>query len=386
MSHRQNTTRSLLLIFSLLALAVSGHPQVITATRIDQYLGGIHVDNGLKPLVGQGSNFVQRGESYNIDPRLIVAISGAETTFGSHVCSVNNAWNWFWNPNTGCHNSPFDSWDSGINTVSHFLHKNYLLKGYTTIPLIGGRYCASGCEHWVPNVTASYLALGGNPNGPFTLQAESSTVKPPEHPSSPATPTSEPAAEPVITVAVAFANAQGGSASTPNSGPGLSVQATFSNLLKQHINNVELYRDTPQHPEHIAWLTRVPGTADSSPVFHAAFAMPDGVSKDALRVKGQLVQRGKVLSVMISDPIDLPAQPKHAPWLAIGLGVGGLILVLGIIILVLVLRRHKPAAASRAPATEHTKPVAVHEQEHAAVSVNSNSADQPETKTTTLAS
>jgi hypothetical protein len=43
------------------------------------------------------------------------------------------------------------------------MRKSYLLKGYNTIPLIGKKYCASGCEHWEPNVTQFYRELGGNP-------------------------------------------------------------------------------------------------------------------------------------------------------------------------------------------------------------------------------
>jgi hypothetical protein len=40
-----------------------------------------------------------------------VAIAGAETGFGAHVCAANNAWNWFWGGT--CAKSPFDSWDAG---------------------------------------------------------------------------------------------------------------------------------------------------------------------------------------------------------------------------------------------------------------------------------
>jgi membrane-bound lytic murein transglycosylase B len=44
-------------------------------------------------MAGIGATLEDLARQYNLDPRLIVAIAGAETTFGKHVCAVNNAWN-----------------------------------------------------------------------------------------------------------------------------------------------------------------------------------------------------------------------------------------------------------------------------------------------------
>src|SRR6266852_1385819 len=174
MSQTKLSFRLSLLALALLALPVmasaQGDPQSSAmATQIDNYLNGIHPKNDQRPLAGHGSSFTSQGSTYDVDPRFVVAISGAETTFGAFTCSTDNAFNWFWNAGTGCHQSPFDTWDTGIHTVSHYMQKSYLLKGYTSIPLIGARYCASGCEHWVPNVTSVYQTLGGNPNGVLTF-------------------------------------------------------------------------------------------------------------------------------------------------------------------------------------------------------------------------
>src|SRR5437660_580481 len=113
---------------SLLALALLALPEIARAqsdplngalaTQIDNYLNGIHPKNDLRPLAGHGSSFTSQGSTYNVDPRFVVAISGAETTFGAFTCSTDNAFNWFWNAGTGCHQSPFDTWDTGIQTVS----------------------------------------------------------------------------------------------------------------------------------------------------------------------------------------------------------------------------------------------------------------------------
>lgn len=147
-----------------------------STNAIDQYLARKPSTSNSSPLFGQGSTFESYGQQYVIDPRLIVAISGAETSFATSKChktpvtGTHNAWNWFWCYGKGtcgadvCLNSPFDTWDSGIHTVSKYLRKNYLNKGYNTIPLIRSKYCVDGCEHWVPNVTRFYEEMNGDPH------------------------------------------------------------------------------------------------------------------------------------------------------------------------------------------------------------------------------
>jgi hypothetical protein len=156
-------------VFVLLACALAASDrldaqQVITPPQIDSYLSGKRIADFQKtatsPLVGQGSQFVTYGGQYTVDPRFIVAISGAESSFGVHICAANNAWNWFWNGS--CVNSPFDSFASGIHTVSHFMHSSYIVRGYNTIQLVGARYCVTGCQNWVPGVTEFYGQMGAD--------------------------------------------------------------------------------------------------------------------------------------------------------------------------------------------------------------------------------
>jgi hypothetical protein len=151
----------ILLLWLCTNLSYLSAEPAVSSCFIDEYLNGKPTQaTGPSPLSGNGLAFVENGLKYVVDPRLVVAIAGAETSFGSRTCGQFNAWNWFWNGT--CANSPFTSWQSGLITVTKFLNKSYLNKGYTTIPSIGGHYCASGCEHWVPNVTLFYTEMGGD--------------------------------------------------------------------------------------------------------------------------------------------------------------------------------------------------------------------------------
>lgn len=128
-------------------------------SKIDTYLAG----KG-SPIAGNGSVFFSSGVQYNVDPRLIVGIAGAESSYGTAwaACPASgfNAWSWFYKGT--CANSPFSSYAEGIQTVTHFMRKSYLNKGYTTIAKIGAKYCAAGCSSWVPTVTQSYTAQLGD--------------------------------------------------------------------------------------------------------------------------------------------------------------------------------------------------------------------------------
>ncbi len=353
MSQTKSSFRLSLLALALLALPVMARAQAdpqnnALATQIDNYLNGIHPKNDLRPLSGHGTNFASEGSTYNVDPRFVVAISGAETTFGAFTCSEDNAFNWFWNPGTGCHQSPFDNWDAGIHTVSHYLQKSYLLKGYTSIPLIGGRYCASGCEHWVPNVTSIYQTLGGDPNGALTFPTAVTGT------TASANPTPQEMAAPAVSATLTADT----SAATTNKGPAFIVEATFSSLTNQRLSGVELYRDVPPKPTHVVSLLRVTGSPDTAPVYRASFTLPANDTGADLRVRGQLSLHGKSLGAITSDPLTLPSPSSHL-WLIVGIIAGALVLVIGVVLLIVMLRKRKSGSAPVKPAaTAEAKPTA----------------------------
>jgi hypothetical protein len=129
-------------------------------SQIDTFLLG-----KASPIAGNGNTFFNSGVTYNVDPRLIVAISGQESSFGTNWAACKpppqgfNAWSWFYNGN--CPNSPFSSFADGIQRVTSGIRRLYLNQGRTTIAAIRQIYCASGCGNWTGGVSGFYLALGG---------------------------------------------------------------------------------------------------------------------------------------------------------------------------------------------------------------------------------
>jgi hypothetical protein len=133
-----------------------------TAAMLDAYLAS----KG-SPMAGQGAAFVASGMRWQVDPRLLVAIAGAESSFGQVTCGPNNAWGW------ACPNDPADfaTWAAGIDTVTQGLRRYYLDEGRTSVSLIQQKYCPVGAandptglnSHWTGNVTKFLVELGGNP-------------------------------------------------------------------------------------------------------------------------------------------------------------------------------------------------------------------------------
>lgn len=117
-----------------------------TADQVQDYL-----TRKKSALAPSSNTFVEQGRLWNVDPRLIVAIAGAETTFAKHLCGKNNAWNWF--HKRACKPSEFATFEEGIETVTKYMRKSYIQRGYNTIPLIRTRYCTEGCDNWIKLVS-----------------------------------------------------------------------------------------------------------------------------------------------------------------------------------------------------------------------------------------
>ena len=139
--------------------AVSQVGDVGLAGQIDDFLREQE-----SPMAGSGASFVAAGRETGIDPRYLVAISGAESSFGQNLFRPFNPFGWGY--------ETFSSWDQAIRTVAYGLQKGYLAEGRTDVYSIAAKYSPVGAANDVHgtnaeepvNVTKYLLALGGNPN------------------------------------------------------------------------------------------------------------------------------------------------------------------------------------------------------------------------------
>jgi len=94
------------------------------------------------PLTPYAANFVQMADKYNLDWKLVAAISGVESTFGKEIPSNSyNAWGW---GVYGDNVIRFNSWDEGISTISQGLRDRYMdAWGGKDINEIGAMYASS---------------------------------------------------------------------------------------------------------------------------------------------------------------------------------------------------------------------------------------------------
>ena len=99
------------------------------------------------PLADYSAYFVQMADKYGIDWKLLVAISGVESTFGKHYISgTYNAYGW------GGGTIRFASWEDSIEKVSLALSEKYYARGLDTLYKIAPVYCPPS-RVWAKNVT-----------------------------------------------------------------------------------------------------------------------------------------------------------------------------------------------------------------------------------------
>ncbi len=125
-------------------------PCATSSDSLDKYLRS----KG-SPLAGQGQALMDAGSKFDVDPRFIVSLAGAETTFGTAITrGANNAWNWLYNGQGKM--APFNSYQSGINSVSHGVAgPNYLGHNppLTNANSIYGKYCSGpDCANGLKNL------------------------------------------------------------------------------------------------------------------------------------------------------------------------------------------------------------------------------------------
>ena len=147
-------------------------------SQLDSYLAG----KG-SPLAGHAATFVYQSTAVGLDPRLLVAISGAETSFGTYGPSQT-----IHNPFGMGPGIVYPSWDDSIAAAARNLGgRLYKGSGLVTIAQIQRRWAPNGAandptnlnSNWYKNVGRYYGELGGDPNGTvFTDRAASQIAIP----------------------------------------------------------------------------------------------------------------------------------------------------------------------------------------------------------------
>lgn len=95
------------------------------------------------PLASEAKYLVQAAQYYNIDYRIVAAISIVESSGGKHTYRPYNAWGWGGSENA----FTFKSWKQSITTVSSGISK-YYAGGATTPALIAPRYNPHTPNEW----------------------------------------------------------------------------------------------------------------------------------------------------------------------------------------------------------------------------------------------
>jgi hypothetical protein len=94
------------------------------------------------PLAPYAGEFIKMADKYNLDWKLVAAISGVESTFGNAIPPYSyNAWGW---GVYGDNVINFKSWNDGIDTISQGLRERYMDQwGGEDIYQIGAMYASS---------------------------------------------------------------------------------------------------------------------------------------------------------------------------------------------------------------------------------------------------
>lgn len=122
--------------------------------------------SALRELAPYEQTFIDVGNKYGVDPKLLMAISMHETAAGTSAAFRNKKNAMGISPNGGGPRS-FDSVEESIDYAARLLKQHYLSQGLTTIESIGGKYAPVGADndprnlnqHWAKGVRKYYNSL-----------------------------------------------------------------------------------------------------------------------------------------------------------------------------------------------------------------------------------
>ena len=103
------------------------------------------------PLAGSAATFITVADKYDMDYRLLPAISCLESGCGRVLIpDTYNAWGW---GIYGDNYISFESWDNGIEEVGKGIYKGYVLKGLDTPAKMAPVYTPPRPQHWLNGVS-----------------------------------------------------------------------------------------------------------------------------------------------------------------------------------------------------------------------------------------
>lgn len=95
------------------------------------------------PVAEYAKDFIKEADTYNLDWKLVAAISGLESTYCKFIPSYSyNCWGWGI-PTGASDGIHFKNFSDGIHVVSQGLRQHYQDQGAITIEQIGRIYAAS---------------------------------------------------------------------------------------------------------------------------------------------------------------------------------------------------------------------------------------------------
>lgn len=129
--------------------------EVITDTR--EHRLKKFLESHRSPLAQHADKFVYYADKYEIDWRLVPAISGVESTFGKHIPKNSfNAYGWAGG------RYKFQSWESSIEIVTKALKEKYINRGANTLSKINRIYCPPNPK-WAGKVAFFIKKIDPNP-------------------------------------------------------------------------------------------------------------------------------------------------------------------------------------------------------------------------------
>lgn len=112
-----------------------GHDgEIITTERIRRFLA-----RQRSPMARYASNIVAAGTRYRIDPRVVVAISGIESTYGQYAYGYN-AWGWG--------SRRWGSWPASIDGYTQALSQKYRSLRTGQFAAVSRTYCPPCGARW----------------------------------------------------------------------------------------------------------------------------------------------------------------------------------------------------------------------------------------------